>query len=114
MVIPMHTHLAASVVLTFAVMSAGLQSAAAQSPPKTERNSLIWSDRDLSLRPGGFDSSPDVETTPRMPQFIAPSELPDARQGEVLVCEPGRIGSADAAAAAYAQLGKDWRLQTRR
>jgi len=114
MVIAMPTHFAASVALTLTLVGLGLQSSAAQSPPKMGQNPLIWSDRDLSLHPGGFDAGPEVETTPRLPYVATPGEFSDAHQSEVLVCEPGQIGSAETAAATYAQLGKDWRIQTRR
>jgi hypothetical protein len=114
MVIAMPTHFAASIALTLTLVGLGLQSSAAQSPPKTGEAPLIWSDRDLSLHPGAFDSSPELETTPRLPQVVSPTDFPTPHQGDILVCEPGQIGSADAAVAAYAQLGKDWRIQTRR
>ena len=58
MVIAMN--LAASFALTLTLVGSGLQTTAAQSPPKSEQNALVWSDRDLSLHQGGFDASPQL------------------------------------------------------
>jgi hypothetical protein len=106
MVSHMREHLAALFSLTCTTMILGSQGSLAQSPPKVEQDVLIWSDRDLSLRPDSFGSSPDTETSLRLPHIDFPGGLQPERQGQLLLCEPGQLGVTQAGTAAYARVGE--------
>ena len=105
-VIDMRKHLAASLAIACTTMSAGWQSGFAQSPPTAEHDAVVWSNRDLSLRPGGFAWTPDTETTLRLPHIDTPADFSRGRSGQLLLCEPGQFGFADLGAA-YALAGKE-------
>jgi len=92
-------------------MNSALQSGFAQSPPRAERNGLIWSNHDLSLRRGDPGSGPDTESSLQLPQSEVQGGVSDGRQGQVLACEPGRFEFSEPAAAPYVEAWKQQLLQ---
>ena len=99
----MYKHLVASLVVTCTTLTLSSQSGLAQSPPAPEQDVLTWSDRDMSLRSGGYGPA-DTETSLRLPHIESPASYFDGRKS--LVCEPGWVVFIEPDSAAYAQAGQ--------
>jgi hypothetical protein len=104
---------AAAFILACTSAIGASQNALAQSPPSADPNLLIWSDRDLSLRPGGFAPAPETETTPQLPHVGIPDGFFAGSPEQVLICDPGQLDFVAAITAAYAQAGKQQVEQAR-
>jgi hypothetical protein len=102
----MRQHPASLLIATSLMAIAGSASGLAQSPPSTDDHSLVWSDRDLSLRSGALTQTPDTETSLQLPRVDFPASSFEGRQGQVLMCEPGQWAFIEAGPANYAQAGK--------
>jgi hypothetical protein len=96
---------AASFASACTIVILAAHSSPAQTPPHSERDIPIWSDRDLSLRFDRFARDPDVETLLRLPDLNFSGSPLNGRPDQMLVCEPGQFGE-DEPTAAYAQARK--------
>jgi len=97
---------AISFAATCAMMIAGPAGSLAQGPPGLERESPIWSNRDMSLRWESTLERPDLETVLRFPNVKSSEERAMLRPGDVVVCEPGRFSFGEDSTAAYAHVRK--------
>lgn len=109
----MHQYLAALFVLACTSMIGASPGALAQSPAPADPDVLIWSDRDLSLRPGGFAPIRETETTLQMPDLGFPDGFFGDSRGQMLICEPGQVDIVEAVTSAYARTGKQQAQQAR-